>query len=270
MRNNISSEEIKILIIEKLSGNILSGLADADRNGTFPAEVHECLKKENIYDTVFSITEGLLDPVITVSVELSAVCAGAGSLFTVNSAGMFPLLRFMDKDKVETLIKDKMNGRKLIGYALSGLDHKELQPNESIAYEKSGEGFKLSGRIEALLMGDRSSGFVVLACDDPDDENADLTAFYIASDQDGVKFGENKELLGLRALPVCCVDLDNCMLPVENIVGKESKGGDVVRMTEAFARVLASAQCLGIIRSSFRNADEFGKQRKQFGTYIGE
>ncbi|MCP4723948.1 MAG: acyl-CoA dehydrogenase, partial [bacterium] len=195
---------------------------------------------------------------------------GAAALFVVNSAGMFPLLKFLENDRMENLIKDHGDRGKLMGYALSGLDKIEYREDELITYEKTGEGYILSGKIDALLMGDHSTGFVVLAGDSSKVDNTDLTTFYIPSDMEGVKFGENKELIGLRALPVCSVELDNCILPADNIVGKEGKGEEVVRMTEAYARILSSAQCLGVIRSGLRHSDEFGKQRKQFGTYIGE
>ncbi len=251
-----------------LADNFRESFIESDRNGIIPGDFNLFMAEEGIYDTIFSLSSDNIGYILELSEKLSAICAGAASLFTVNSAGLYPMIKFMKNSIRDTLTGDSVYRNKLTGYALSGMDNREYHKDELIRYERTGDDYRLSGSVNALLMGAQSSGFVVLACEDSDE--TEVTAFYVRSDLVGVNFSEKKELLGLKALPVCSVELDSCVLQADNIVGEVDGGREVVDASEAFARMLSSAQCLGIIKCGLKHAGEFSKNRKQFGKYIGD
>ncbi|MFC1563818.1 acyl-CoA dehydrogenase family protein [candidate division KSB1 bacterium] len=261
---------LKNIIPDKIKNNIKSDTIAADREGIFPEETYKLLKNTGVFEAALEIDRKNIGHITGIAEEISIICAGAASLFVINTSGLFPLLSFWNKPEKKSLLDDFIRGDKLMGYALSGMDFIDHDPGEGVKYIVDGDNIVLSGKLDALLMGERASGFVVLAGNCTDDNKSEKTAFFITREVHGIDFGINKELLGLRAVPVCSVEFNDCVVSGENIVGEKDCGEDVAGHTESFARILASAQCLGLIRSAYEHANEFGKERKQFGKYIGE
>ena len=59
--------------------------------------------------------------------------------------------------------------------------------------------------------------------------------------------------------------MENCVVPKENLLGKEGKGFSIAMKTLDGGRIGIAAQALGIAEGAFEEAVNYMKERKQFG-----
>ena len=75
--------------------------------------------------------------------------------------------------------------------------------------------------------------------------------------------------MGMRALNVAEVNLDDVVVPVENVLGGEGDGFKIAMKTLDEGRVNIATTGLGIARAAFEAALAYAKERKQFGRPVG-
>ena len=134
--------------------------------------------------------------------------------------------------------------------------------------EKSGNGFKLSGRKDFVLQGTSADMLVVAARTSGSD-----------NDEDGITlFAVPKDASGLRQDTVRLVDssmashvtFDGVALDGDAVIGDVDGGREILnRMLDA-GRIGAAAEGVGVARGAMDRTVDYLKQRKQFGKVIGE
>ena len=134
--------------------------------------------------------------------------------------------------------------------------------------EKSGNGFKLSGKKDFVLQGTSADMLVVAARTSGSD-----------NDEDGITlFAVPKDASGLRQDAVRLVDssmashvtFDGVELDGDAVIGDVDGGREILnRMLDA-GRIGAAAEGVGVARGAMDRTVDYLKQRKQFGKVIGE
>ena len=71
--------------------------------------------------------------------------------------------------------------------------------------------------------------------------------------------------MGIRASSTTELVMENCIVPKENLLGKEGKGFGIAMKTLDGGRIGIAAQALGIAEGAFEEAVAYMKERKQFG-----
>lgn len=79
---------------------------------------------------------------------------------------------------------------------------------------------------------------------------------------------EREKLMGLNALPIYRVKLDNVKVPVSNRLGGAS--GHNFELILASMHIASAATALGVARSSFEYAKDYAKERDAFGVKIAQ
>lgn len=134
--------------------------------------------------------------------------------------------------------------------------------------EKSGNGFKLSGSKTFVIQGASSDMIVVAARTSGADEDEDgLTLFAVP-----------KDAAGMTQDPVRLVDssmashltFDRVELDGDAVIGEVDGGREVLNAMLTAGRVGAAAEGVGVARGAMDMTVDYLKQRKQFGTLIGE
>jgi len=134
--------------------------------------------------------------------------------------------------------------------------------------EKSGNGFKLSGKKSFVIQA-VAADMIVVAARTSGDEN----------DDEGVTmFAVPKDAAGLSQDPVRLVDssmashltLDGVELDGDAVIGEVDGGREVLDAMLRAGRVGTAAEGVGVARGAMDMTVDYLKQRKQFGKHIGE
>jgi acyl-CoA dehydrogenase len=92
--------------------------------------------------------------------------------------------------------------------------------------------------------------------------------FIVSKDQPGVEIGERQKLLGLNALPMYPVKLDQVKIPLEDRLGGE-KGHSFAPILDA-SRLAMAALALGLSRAAFDYARDYALDRDVFGVKVAQ
>ncbi|MFA5463136.1 MAG: acyl-CoA dehydrogenase family protein, partial [Dysgonamonadaceae bacterium] len=97
-----------------------------------------------------------------------------------------------------------------------------------------------------------------------------VTAFIVEKDSPGFRIGKKEKKMGIRGSATCELIFENCMVPKENILGKENRGFSIAMKTLDGGRIGIAAQALGIAQGAMDETVKYVKERKQFGRPIGK
>ena len=95
-----------------------------------------------------------------------------------------------------------------------------------------------------------------------------ISAFIVEKGFQGFSIGKKEDKLGIRASSTTELIFENCIVPKENLIGKEGKGFGIAMKTLDGGRIGIAAQALGIAEGALDEAIKYMKERKQFGRPI--
>src|SRR5271165_3258210 len=97
-----------------------------------------------------------------------------------------------------------------------------------------------------------------------------FSAFLIERDFPGFSVGAEEHKMGIRGSSTCPIILNDCKVPVENLLGDVGKGHVIAFNILNVGRFKLCAMCVGGARVSMENAIGYAKQRKAFGKTIAD
>ncbi|MBX7493979.1 acyl-CoA/acyl-ACP dehydrogenase [Qipengyuania sp. 1NDW9] len=134
--------------------------------------------------------------------------------------------------------------------------------------EKSGNGFKLSGKKDYVVYGASSEMIVVAARTSGGDSDADgITLFAVPQDASGMSHDSVRLVDSSMASHVT---FDGVELDGDAVIGEVDGGREVLNKMLMAGRVGAAAEGCGVASGAMDMTVDYLKQRKQFGKLIGE
>jgi len=131
-------------------------------------------------------------------------------------------------------------------------------------------GWVLNGTKTFCTNGHYADAVVVIAVTDKAAHTHGLSAFIVEKGTQGFRPGKKENKLGLRASDTAEMIFEDCVVPAENLLGKEGDGFiDAMRVLDG-GRISIAALGLGMAQGAFEAAVKYSKQRKQFGKAISE
>jgi butyryl-CoA dehydrogenase len=97
-----------------------------------------------------------------------------------------------------------------------------------------------------------------------------FTAFLVERTFPGFSVGSEEHKMGIRGSSTCPLILNDCQVPVENVLGEIGKGHVIAFNILNVGRFKLGAMCVGGARTSLDNAISYAKQRKAFGKVIAD
>lgn len=129
---------------------------------------------------------------------------------------------------------------------------------------KEGDAYVLNGEKAFVPYGKDAESMVVYA-----NLDGQTQAFIVPGDAEGLQVGDEREkLMGINALPMYRVKLENVRVPLENRIGGED--GFDFKTVLAHSYVALAALAVGVARASLEYSTEYAKQREAFGVKIGQ
>jgi len=136
--------------------------------------------------------------------------------------------------------------------------------------KRRGNSWVLNGTKTFCTNGHYADVMVVIAVTDRAAKTHGLSAFIVDKDTKGFRPGKKENKLGLRASDTAEMIFEDCVIPAENLLGKEGDGFiDAMRVLDG-GRISIAALSLGMAQGAYEAALNYSKERKQFGKAIGE
>ena len=97
-----------------------------------------------------------------------------------------------------------------------------------------------------------------------------FTAFIVERTFPGFSVGPEEHKLGIRGSSTCPLILNDCQVPIENVLGEIGKGATIAFNILNVGRFKLGAACVGGARTALANSIKWAKERKAFGKSISE
>lgn len=126
-----------------------------------------------------------------------------------------------------------------------------------------GDTFVLNGTKVYVPYADQAKALIVYARLDDQTQG-----FIVPRPVDGLSVGERQKLMGINALPVFTVKLDNVRIPRSNRLGGDA-GHDLEAILTS-SRLASAALAVGLSRAALEYAVEYAKDRDVFGVKVAQ
>ena len=100
--------------------------------------------------------------------------------------------------------------------------------------------------------------------------NHGISAFIVESTFPGFSTGKHEKKMGIRGSSTCDLVFEDCVVPKENLLGKEGEGFKIAMKTLDGGRIGIASQALGLGEGAVEEAIKYTKERVQFGKRISQ
>lgn len=136
--------------------------------------------------------------------------------------------------------------------------------------EKRGDAYLLNGSKMWITNGPDADVVIVYAKTQPAAGAHGITAFIVERGFKGFSAGPKLDKLGMRGSNTCELLFEDCVVPVENVLGVPEQGVNVLMSGLDFERAVLAGGPIGIMRACMDIVLPYVHDRKQFGRAIGE
>jgi alkylation response protein AidB-like acyl-CoA dehydrogenase len=96
-----------------------------------------------------------------------------------------------------------------------------------------------------------------------------LSCFLVEGGAPGLRVGTREDKMGLRGSSTVPIELADCRVPADALLGQENEGFKIAMMALDGGRIGISAQAIGIARAALEESVRYAKDRRAFGEPIG-
>jgi butyryl-CoA dehydrogenase len=185
-----------------------------------------------------------------------------------SSIGTLPLLWYGTEQQKTKYLPRLASGELVAAYALSeassGSDAMNIRTRAVLS--EDGQHYVLYGEKMWISNGGFADLFTVFAKVDGEK----FSAFLVERTSPGLSVGAEEHKLGIRGSSTCPLILNDCRVPVENLLGEIGKGHHIAFNILNIGRFKLGASAVGAARISLQHAVRYAKDRKAFGKSISD
>ena len=207
----------------------------------------------------------VLSYIITVE-ELSKVCGTTGVIVSAHTSLCASLIYENGTPaQKEKYLVPLAKGEKIGAFGLTEPGAGTDAAGQQTTAVLDGDNYILNGSKIFITNGGVADTFIVFAMTDKSQGTRGISAFIVEKGFPGFSIGKKEEKLGIRASSTTELIFENCVVPKENLIGKEGKGFGIAMKTLDGGRIGIAAQALGIAEGAYEESVKYMKERKQFG-----
>jgi butyryl-CoA dehydrogenase len=182
--------------------------------------------------------------------------------------GTLPIVWFGTAEQKKKYLPLLASGEWVGAYALSesssGSD--AMNARTKAVLSADGKHYLLNGEKMWITNASIADLFVIFAKVDGEK----FTAFLVERSFPGFSVGPEEHKLGIRGSSTCPLILNDCQVPVENVLGEVGKGATIAFNILNVGRFKLGAAAVGGARCCLANSIKWAKERKAFGKSIAE
>jgi len=204
--------------------------------------------------------------------ELAKGCSSLRTSLSVN-ASLFgqTLLRYGTEPQKKKWLVPCAKGEKLGAWALTEAQSGSDAAAMKMRATKKGDGYVLNGSKMWISNGAKANHVVVYATTDPKLKHKGISCFVVEKGAKGFRPGviETTNKLGLRSSPTAELVFEDCLVPKDQLIGKEGQGWDIAMYVLNHGRLSVAAGAVGIAQAALEASIDYAKKRQAFGKPIG-
>ena len=182
--------------------------------------------------------------------------------------GTLPIVYFGTEEQKKKYLPGLAAGTTVGAYALSesssGSDALNCRTRATLSPD--GKHYLLNGEKMWITNAGFADLFIVFAKIDGEK----FTAFIVERNFPGFAIGAEEHKMGIRGSSTCPLILNDCKVPVDNILGEIGKGHHIAFNVLNVGRFKLGTGSIGTARNSLESAIAYAKQRKAFGKVIAD
>ena len=208
--------------------------------------------------------------------ELAKVCGTTAVIVSAHSSLCCdPILFWGTEEQKQKYLVPLAKGEKLGAFALTepgaGTD---AQGAQTKAVETE-DGWVLNGSKCFITNGKEADVYIVIAVTDIVQDKRGrakklFSAFIVEKGTPGFTFGTKEKKMGIRGSSTTELIFTDCIVPKENLLGKEGEGFKIAMTTLDGGRIGIASQALGLAQGALDNTIAYVKERKQFGRALAK
>ena len=203
--------------------------------------------------------------------ELSKVCATTGVIVSAHtSLCCGPLYEFGTEEQKQKYLTKVASGEWIGAFGLTepgaGTDAAGQQTKAVL----DGDHYVLNGSKIFITNGSYADCYIVFAMTDKSQGTRGISAFIVEKGFPGFSIGKIELKMGIRGSATCELVFEDCIVPKENLLGKEGQGFKIAMKTLDSGRIGIAAQALGIAQGAIDESVKYVKERRQFGRAIAK
>lgn len=237
---------------EEFPWAIMKDLADTDMFRVFIPEEYD------------GLGGGCLELCLVVE-ELSRVCPGVAISYAGSLLGSFALLEYGDQAQKRKYLPDIASGKRLAAFAVTETEAGSDIGNIKTTATRTDAGYLINGTKQFITNGGEADLYTIIALTDQAKGARGASTLLVEKDTPGFSFGRKEKKMGIRASATRELVFENCLVPAENIIGREGMGFIMTVRLFDFTRPGIAAQAVGIAQGALEASVDYAKQRIQFG-----
>ena len=203
--------------------------------------------------------------------ELSKACATTSVIVAAHtSLCSYPIFAYGNEEQKRKYMPKLTSGEWLGAFGLTEPGAGTDAAGQQTPAVKDGDHYILNGSKIFITNAGYADTFVVFTMTDRTKGNHGITAFIVEKGYEGFSVGKHEKKMGIRGSSTCELVFEDCIVPAENMLGKEGKGFKVAMGTLDGGRVGIAAQALGIAEGAIDEAVKYSKERMQFGKRLSQ
>ncbi|WP_192454180.1 acyl-CoA dehydrogenase family protein [Acinetobacter oleivorans] len=134
--------------------------------------------------------------------------------------------------------------------------------------ERDGDHWVLNGVKQFITSGKNAQVALVFAVTDKQAGKKGISCFLVPTNTQGYLVTRIENKMGQHASDTATITLEDCRIPLENLVGQEGEGYKIALSNLAAGRIGIAAQSVGMARAAFDAAVQYANERKAFGVEL--
>ena len=242
-----------------------------DRDGTWPQEIIDKaweigLMNGHLPEEYGGSGLGYLDGCI-IEEELAWGCSGIGTSLTCNGLAIAPVALAASEALKKEYLGRLAQAPLLASFCLTEPDAGSDVSGMKTTATRKGDRWVINGSKCFITNGEYANWYTVFAKTDRDAGHRGISCFVVPRDA-GVIVDKHEDKMGQRASNTATITFPEVEVPLDHLVGEENKGFKLSMMTLDRTRPGVAAMATGLARAAMEMAQEYAKQRVQFGVPI--
>lgn len=200
---------------------------------------------------------------------LAMACPSVGSFLSIHNMVGGMIDKFATDAQKQKWLPELCSMDKIFSYCLtepgSGSDAAALR-TKAVATDS---GFSLTGAKAFISGGGYSDAYLIMARTGTDGPKG-ISAMIVEDGTPGLSFGALEKKMGWKAQPTSQVNMDDCKIPTENLIGAAGKGFNYAMAGLDGGRLNIAASALGGAQNALNLTLNYMGERKAFGRTIDQ
>lgn len=203
--------------------------------------------------------------------EIARACGSTALIYAAHvSLGCGPIYSFGNKEQKQEWLPRLCSGKGLAAFGLTEPEAgSDAGATRTTAF-RDGDEYVLNGSKMWITSGAIADVVTCTAKTDPEAGTRGISCFLVAQGTPGFIPGKNEPKMGLKGSVTSALSLENCRVPVKNLLGAEGEGFKQMLVTLDAGRISIGSMALGLGQAALDEAVRYAKERVQFGQPIAK